>query len=335
MYRLSLRLIFTALFITSSAIAADPQTQGEVAITVSADSEQPSGWPIVVELTLTNVGEEPIRWWCGGPDVYPGAEHFRVRVHQGLEDDWREVKPTNGQYVEGSGTHRQLKSGESITVPLALPVEKKVGASFRILPREWRADKVAEVTVLISDDPVYADRRRDRMIESALGQTDSFWRHIAERYADAVVIEAMLRSVMEDDALVVAGAARVLAKQDTLPESAGGDFAALVRRWLARSPRPEWGGLREDIVRAALKTRSEKARTAVLDAMRAAPDATSRWIVLDALRVSPGYREWLRRARAAIIDLQKASPRDIELARQSKEAVDWLDSRLEHPNPPQ
>src|SRR5215475_1341359 len=170
------------------------QARGEVEITASADREQPSGWPIVVELTLTNVGKEPIRWWCGGPDLYPGAEHFIVQVRQGVGDDWRDVKPTNGQYVEGSGIDRQLKPGESITVPLALPVEKKNESSFRILPHEWRADKFAEVSILFSDDPGYADRRRARVIEGALGQGDPFWRHIAQRYADAAVIEAMLSS---------------------------------------------------------------------------------------------------------------------------------------------
>ena len=335
MYRLALKLILAALFIASTAHASDAPAQGEVAITASADREQPSGWPVIVELTLTNVGNEPIKWWCGGPDVYPGAEHFRVQVRQGVGDDWRDVKPTNGQYIEGSGTYRHLKPGESITVPLALPVEKKSESSFRILPREWSADKFAEVSVLLSDDPVYADRRRARMIEAVLGQTDPFWRHIAERYADAAVIEAMLSSVMEDDAPIVAKAASVLARQGKLPEGAGGDFAALVRRWLPQSPRPEWGGLREDIVAAALKTQSEEARTAVLDAMRAAPDANSRWIAINALRLSPGDDEWLRRARAAIIRLQRASPRDAELERQSKLAVQWLDSRLEYPEPPQ
>jgi hypothetical protein len=335
MYRLALNLTLAVIFITSAAYASDAPAQGEVAITASADREQPSGWPVVVELTLTNVGNEPISWWCGGPDVYPGAEHFRVQVRQGVKDDWRDVKPTNGQYVEGSGLDRQLKPGESITVPLALPVDKKGESNFRILPREWRADNFAEVSVLLSDDTLYADHRRARVIEAVSGQPDPFWRHIAERYADAGVIEAMLSSVMEDDAIIVARAASVLARQGKLPEGAGADFAALVRRWLPQSPRPEWGGLREDIVAAALKTQSEEARTAVLDAMRAAPDATSRWIAINALRLSPGDGEWFRRARAAIIRLQRASPSDIELARQSNLAVEWLDGRLEYPEPPQ
>jgi hypothetical protein len=335
MYRLALKLILAAMFITSMAHAADAPAQGEVAITASADREQPGNWPVVVELTVTNVGKEPISWWCAGPGPYPGDQHFIVQVRQRAEDDWRDVKPTNGQYTEGSGTYCDLKPGESITVPLALPAEKKSESSFRILPREWRADEFAEVSVRRSDDPVYADRWRARAIEAVLGQPDPFWRHIAERYADAGVIEAMLSSVMEDDALIVAKAARVLAWQGKLPEDAGGDFAVLVRRWFPQSPLPEWGGLREDIVAAALKTQSEEARTAVLAAMRAAPDARSRWIAINALRLSPGDVEWLRRARAAIIRLQRASPRDIELARQSKEAVVWLDSRLEHPEEPQ
>lgn len=58
MCRLALKLTIAALFITSMAHATDAPAQGEVAITASADREQPGGWSVVVELTLTNVGTD-------------------------------------------------------------------------------------------------------------------------------------------------------------------------------------------------------------------------------------------------------------------------------------
>jgi hypothetical protein len=332
MRRLTLRLLFVCFLIAASAHAADPPAEGEVALTVTADREQPSGWPIVVELRLTNTGKEPIGWWCGGPDVYPPAEHFAVQVRYDAEDAWNDVVPTNGQYVQGSGSMSQLKPGGSITVPLAVPVKKKDGISVRIQARDWHTAKPAEAYVQVRTEPEYADRRRARVIEAALAQTPPFWRHLAEQYPDAVVIDAMLKSVTVDNALIVAGAARVLARQDTLPESAGDDFAVLVQRWLPRSPLPQWGGLRENVVEAALKTRSEAARQAVVDALRNAPEPTSRWIAINALGLSSGDDEWLRRARSAIVAAQQALPADVELARQTKLATGWLDARLKDPN---
>src|SRR4051794_35285209 len=108
----------------ASARADDARPQGEVQITAKADREQPTGWPLVVEVTLTNSGARAISWWCGGPEIYPGAEHFVVEVRYGPESEWHSVQPTNGQYTEGSGGNRELKPGESIVVPLAIPVSK-------------------------------------------------------------------------------------------------------------------------------------------------------------------------------------------------------------------
>lgn len=333
MRRLILLFFWLVPFNAGGARAADPLKQGYVTLAIKEDREQPIGWPVVVEVTLTNVGKEPIGWWCGGPDVYPPAEHFAVQVRYGAEDDWHDVASSNGQYVRGSGFTRQLKPGESIVVPMAIPVDKNDGISFRLLTRDWHMDKSAEGYVQVRDDPAWLDHRRARVIACALARTPSFWQHLAEKYADAVVIDAMLKSITVDNAPIVAGAARVLARQNTLPLSAGEDFAVLVQRWLPRSPIPEWGGLREDVVEAALKTRSETARKAVLDALKTAPDATSRWIAINALRLSPGKDSWLRQMRAAIIALQQASPTDAELARQTKLATEWLDSRIKNSEP--
>jgi hypothetical protein len=70
--------------------------------------------------------------------------------------------------------------------------------------------------------------------------------------------------------------------------------------------------LRVYVVGAALKIRSEPARTAILDALREPPTVNVRRIVIDALRLSPG---------------------DTELARQVRLAIGWLDSRIESPDP--
>ncbi len=123
-----------------------------------------------------------------------------------------------------------------------------------------------------------------------------FQRHLAERYADPVVIDALVKLVTVDNAPIVTGVAPILAAQRELPLDAGDALAGAVRRCL---PRSEYG-LRESVVGAALKTRSEPARKAVLEALRDPSDVGARWIAIDALRLSPGDPAWLQRARPAM-----------------------------------
>jgi hypothetical protein len=313
---------------TNGGAATRPVERGEVALKAEAERYEAAGWPVIVDVTMTNVGKGPVTWWCGGPDRYPGAEHFAVRVRYGAESEWHEVEATNGQYVAGSGVTRELKLGESIVVPLAIPVEKSGGVSFTIRPRSWGEDKGVDGYVEVREGRKYVDRVRARAIGGAICGTSPFWRHVAEWYADGVVVDAMLKLVTVDDWPVVAGAADVLARQKRLPEGAAGRMADVVRRWLPRSPEPAWGGLREDVVEAALKTRGEAARRAVLDEMVTARDAATRSVALEGLRTSPGDEGWLRRAREAVVALQRSAPDDVELARQANLAVEWLDARM-------
>ena len=317
--------IAAATFVT----AADPPKKGEVTVAVTvADRPQPAGWPVVVEVKLTNTGAEPISWWSGGPDKYPAAEHFAVQVRYGSDSDWHDVKATNGQYTQGSGFGRALKSGESVTVPLAIPVKKADHVTVRVSPRTWHATKPAEESTNVSGEARVLDPYRAKLIAAAIQPSSPFQRHLAERYADSVVIDALTKLITVDNEPIVTGVAPILARQRELPADTGEALGNAVKRWLPRTPRPEWGGLREYVVEAALKTRSEPARKVVLDALREPPNADARWLVINALRLSSGDAAWLRRARTAIADAGQARPDDAELARQVKLATEWLDSRI-------
>jgi len=336
--------VLCLFLVTVGAVrAAEPKPKGEISLSIAADRIQPAGWPIIVELTVTNIGEEQISWWCGGPDKYPGAEHFIVEVRYGGEATWHEVSASNGQYRQGSGFSLRLAPGESIVVPLAAPIElpnpdswlaerggPMGGVTIRVSPRHWRADVPVERYVKIYNRQEYLDLRRVRVINAVLKGAPFFWRHVGERYPDPVVMDAMLKLVTVDCVPIARGAARVLARQPTLPEKAAGDLALMVRRWVPRSPSPGWGGLRESMVAVALKTQSEPPRETVLELVRKSTDARTRWMLINALRLSPGDSKWLTRARAAILALQRASPDDQELAEQTKRATRWLDSRLEN-----
>jgi len=333
-----MQLFCAVLFVASSLQAAEQPKPGKVTLAVPGNGGTLVGWPVIVELTLTNNGTEPIDWWCLGPGLYPTAEHFTVQIRSGGNNEWHDVRPTNGQYIQGSfGAKRQLKPGESIAIPLAIPLplsaQKDGGVTFRILPRFWHTDTPAEGFRQIVDDPGETDRLRAKVIMAALAQKPPFLQHLAMKYADDVVIDALLKLVTVDNAKIVSATATVLARQNSLPERAGNDFAVAVRRWLPRSPQPEWGGLREYVAEAALKTQSEAARGAVLEVLQNASELRCKLIAIDALRLSPGDHDWLRRARLSINAAQRASPMDVELSRFAELATKWLDNRLRQPNP--
>lgn len=345
---MSLKKILTlCAFLLFSGIATavtEQPTKGKVALHLAVDGGQPAGWPIVVDVTVTNIGKGDISWWCGGPDKYPPAHHFAVEVRYNAETNWHEVTASNGQYVEGSGFNRILAPGKSIQVPLAVPLDlpdsgdslgkkdgRMGGVTMRVSPRTW-GGAASETYVTVYDRQEHLDRRRARVITATIDSGAPFWRHVGESYPDAVVLDAMLKLVAVDCVPIAGGAARLLARQPHLPEESGSEFALLVKRWVPRSPSPQWGGLRGDIVASALKTQSESARKAVLDLLKHSGDEHSRWLLINALRLSPGDHIWLAHAREAILDLGKASPDDEKLTQEVNRATKWLDSRLMNDN---
>lgn len=337
-----LGLCLLLLLAAAVTAGADQQTKETATLSLAVEGGQPAGWPIVVEVAVTNAGKEDISWWCGGPAKYPPAHHFVVEVRYNADMKWQEVTPSNGQYVRGSGFDRTLAPAESITVPLAVPIDlpdsgdtlakqdgRLGGVTVRVSTRTW-ISSTAETYITVYSRSEYLDRRRARVISAVVDNGDAFWRHVAERYPDAVVLDAMLKLVTVDCAPIAAGAARLLARQPQLPKESGDEFALLVERWVPRSPEPRWGGLRNDIVVAALKTQSKAARKAVLDSLKDKSDEPTRWLLINALRLSPGDTHWLMRAREVILDLGKASPDDEKLTQEVKRAHKWLNSRLKN-----
>jgi hypothetical protein len=298
----------------------DPPKKGEVTVSfVAVDSPQPAGCPVVLDVKLTNVGKEKVSWWCGGPAAYPGAEHFAVQVRYDDTDEWLDIEPTNGQYTQGSGRNTSLDPGASITVPLALPVTKEriEYVMVRITPREWNAAKPAETGVhVFKNSKRELDRYRARLIAAAIDPRDAFSVHLAQRYADAVVIDTLTKMIDTDNDAIFHGIATVLAAQQELPAAAGETLAKAVRRSASHYS-----------IRAALLTRSEPARKAVLDLL-SAPDLHTRAVASDGLRLSPGDTAWLRRARAALVEAEKGSQKDANVAKSIARDIRWLDSRI-------
>jgi hypothetical protein len=323
--------------------AEESKTEDRVSLSIKADREQPVGWPIIVELTVTNIGKEPIIWWCGGPDLYPGIRYFVVEVRYEAKAGWHQVfSASNGQYRIGSGLNRGLGPGKSIVVPIAVPIELPgsvdscakrdnfVGCvSVRVSPRSWHAETAAMVNVEVVDKRTCLDRRRTMAINAVLNCCTGIWKHVAQRYPDSVVLDAMLKLIAVDCVPIASAAASILARQPRLPEEAGSELALMVRRWVKQSSGPKWWcGLVEDLVAAALKTQSESTQKTVLELLQQMQYVPIRGMIIRVMSRSPGDLKWLKRARAAILNLQRASPKNKELAEHVKPAVRWLDQRL-------
>lgn len=300
-----------------------PKKKGDVAVAISMpESPQSAGCPIVLELKLTNVGKERVGWWCGGPERYPGAEHFVVQIRYNDEKEWNDVEATNGQYTQGSGGGELLAPGESIRVPLAIPVPKNgvEYVSVRITPRDWNAAKRAETGVLVFKDKKLLDLYRARLIAAAVKPGYSFERHLAHVYADSAIIDTLVKLIEIDNEHIVAAIAKALAHQKELPAAAGEPLAKVVRQRGAK-------GASRYVAQAALMTESESARTAVLELLNT-PDTPVRAMAADVLRMSPGDVAWLKRVRAAIVAIEKDVQKDPVAAKNIAADIKWLDLRI-------
>lgn len=319
--------------------AEEMRPKGNVAISIKVDRFQPADNPVIIEMTLKNVGDENISWWCGGPDRYPGDRYFRVETRLGLDVSWRSTPCSNGQYSMGSGFHLPLKPGESIVVPLAVAIEIPTPKTkprqlsdivetvfVRVRPVEWMMEKVEEANVEISIGRQVLDERRFHMISSVSEHGSSFWRHVAGKYADEVVIDAMVKLAETDCRPLASTAAAVLASQPTLPENAGINLASAIKRWGAD------GKVSQELCVAALKSHSPYAREQVLNLLKNLRDEQAVNALTEALMTSPGDISWLKTAHDAIESLHQEPALSERNKRQTQRVVEWLNSRIKYPD---
>ena len=319
--------------------AEEMRPKGNVAISIKADRFQPADNPVIIEMTVSNVGDDNVSWWCGGPDRYPGDNCFRVETRRGLDVSWRNTPCSNGQYSIGSGLIMHLKPGDSIVVPLVVAIEipapktkprqlsDTVETVFvRVRPVEWMMEKVEEANVEISISRQVLDERRFHMISSVSEHGSLFWRHVAGKYADEVVIDAMVKLAETDCRPLASTAAAMLASQPTLPENAGINLASAIKRW------GEDGKVSRELCIAALKSHSPYARKQVLDLLKVLRDEQAVYDLTEALMTSPGDISWLKTAHDAVQNLQEEPALSEGNKRQTERVAKWLNSRIKYPD---
>jgi hypothetical protein len=238
-----LTVAFSLLILNVHSVkAAEPAPRGKVALSLKADDKQPRGGPVVVEVTMTNLGSEDIHWWCGGPDRFPQASQFKIEVAYLYDETRFPESASNGQYSEGSGIYRHLSPGESMTVPLAIVIHEPDNTKLcpgqkaydgvvriRVSAIDWETDAPGETLVHLSGDKEVVDQRRTNVLKAIANDGPPFWLHFAQTYADDVVLDTMLKLAAIEVDPISKNAILALAWQPKLPESVGKDLAVMVR----------------------------------------------------------------------------------------------------------
>lgn len=303
---------------------------------IEAEPQQPVGMPLIIHVHIQNVGSKPIAWWCGHGSRLPGALSFQIETRHEGDASWLAVAATNNEADDGSGHEKELKEGESLVVPLAVPVRPQIVGghvgneaiyvdTIHIRVRsilESIANSVTETSVLIYHDPRLIETRRFQMIGGIVDADRSFWNHVAMKYADTVVLDAARRLAEVDNRPAAEAACRMLASQPSLPEEHGADLARLVSKWASK------GDLDYSVIAAALATQSEVARKAAFDLLVESRNSSTPFRVMDALRMSPGDEAWLKRVRAEIQAFQGRGIKDERLTHDSNLAISWINQRL-------
>jgi hypothetical protein len=310
-------------------------SSGTVVLRIEAEKMQPVGMPLIIQVHLKNVGSKPISWWCGIGSQLPGTDNFQVETRHKGQVGWSEVAATNNEANEGSGMEQKLKVGESLVVPLVVPVRPQsvVGhmkneaiyvdtIDVRVRCGLDATGGAVETQVFIYHDPQLTENRRFRMICGILDGDKPFWNHLARNYADTVVLDAAYRLAEVDNRHVAEAAFRVLARQPALPMERGADLARLVRKWVLI------GDLDYSVIASALSTQSEIARKTAFELLVETKNSRICFPVVDALRMSPGDVEWLKRVRAEIEGFQRRGIKNERLEHNSHLAISWINQRL-------
>lgn len=312
----------------STLLRAEPPVTGLVELSAEVSGLQPRHWPVILNVKLTNAGEEPLSYWTPG-STWPLASSLRVSVRYDVDEAWQDVPATNGPDGSSSRWNNTLASGESITTPLAVPIDpSREYPAIRIGTRLWRSKAPIEVQIRPNDNTSAIDARRAEVISAVIAGDDLFLRDVARVYEDDIVTDAMLKLVTLDSPLIVSRAAEILGFRKSLSAETGNQLAPLVAQWAPRRGQRECDLAAIYLTKAALKTQSPAARRVVLELLDATTDAQVIAMLMDELRLSPGDANWLYELRG---HFDRATPRTMgdERAKQTaKVASDWLESRI-------
>ncbi len=303
---------------------------------IEADSEQPVGMPLVIQVRIHNKGDQRVSWWCAVGSVLPGASMFTVETKHQKDSEWKVTKATNHEGDEGSGINVELLPGDFMVVPLLVTVRPQSVAGqvlnnpiyvdhvdIRVRWFPAGSESTATKGISIYHDPRLIEMRQFQMIGAIADRSPrTFWNHVASKHADAVVLNEALHLARSENRPTAVAACETLAGQPSLPETFGPELTRIAQKWSARRR------LDQAFLSAALATQTETARQMSIDLLHASKDPFDHSAAADALRLSPGDKVWLQRARSEIAKFSAKEPKDERIDGNTILALRWIDYRL-------
>jgi hypothetical protein len=227
--------------VTVALVAASPapptaKDGGGASATLRVEMAGPTlaGFPIELQLTITNTGKVPLVYWCGGPGNYPGADAFTLMATD-ANGRTRNLQLDNGQHEKGSGADHSITSYQAFPAacgPLSpgtyrLVVAWNNGDHLTPAPLadagNWKPPSSEPLTVTIRDDrKAIADAERDLLRRA---KDNLFAKHVAVVYGIDPVVKKWLQELAGDDERAAEDAAYDVNQVRRLP--VGGDATLL------------------------------------------------------------------------------------------------------------
>lgn len=192
-------------FATTVALADEPAEKGELSAKLSVKVDGPllADFPLLFKLKMTNDGEKPIHFWCGGPGRYPSARYFTITLINEREAP-RVLSLSNGQYEVGSGGHVPIEDSQVIPA-----VCGPVSAGKHVLVVQGRAEEITRQdgkSVLIwpamkseqIEIEVIEDREKLKEAEQAIlnrAKQEPFAAHVSLRFGIDPIVDAWLKQL--------------------------------------------------------------------------------------------------------------------------------------------
>lgn len=193
-------------FATTAAIADEPAEKGALSAKLSVKVDGPllADFPLLLKLTMTNAGEKPIHFWCGGPAVYPSASYFTVTLINDREAP-QVLSLSNGQYEMGSGGHIPIKDSQEIPavcgpVPAGKYVLVVQGKSEEIHRDSktiliWPTMKSEQIEIEVIEDREKLKEAEQAILNRAKQDQDPFAAHASLRFGIDPIVETWLKQL--------------------------------------------------------------------------------------------------------------------------------------------
>ena len=199
--------IVTILFVASSLVADDRSTRKDSAeLAAEIDGPLLVDFPLLFKLTVTNTGDAPMYYWCGGPAQYPTATPFVVEATNADGKTWQ-LRLDNGQYRIGSGSVNPIEktqtlpaAGDSLpagdyTLQVTAKADYDVDKGEKIEVRPAMSSKPLKVTIV--EDRAALEVANKKLLDRK--GAEPFAKFVAETYSIDPVVQTWLDQLLDDD----------------------------------------------------------------------------------------------------------------------------------------